>query len=185
MVMEDEQKIIGEIIAGHTRQYRILVERYQNPVFRVIIKIVGDAEDAKELTQDVFVKAFESIAQYKPEHKFFSWIYRIAINRALLFVKRKKNFMQIENVPDQFYQVPDQPFEQENRDHLLNGSINELGEHYKSVVLLKYYADLSYADIADTLGIPEKTVKSRLFDARKILKEKLSKTDFFSSVQTN
>ena len=179
--MGDEQKIIEEVIAGHTEAFRILVERYQNPVFRIILKIVGDPEDAKELTQDVFVKAYESIGQYKPEHKFFSWVYRMAINRALLFVKRKKKFMQIENLPDQFHPFPGENAEQESREYLLNRSVQELNEKYKSVVVLKYYTGLSYSDIAETLAIPEKTVKSRLFDARKILKEKLSKTDFFAT----
>ena len=177
--MGDEQKIIEEIIDGRTESYRILVERYQNPVFRIILKITGDQEDAKELTQDVFVKAYESIGQYKPGHRFFSWVYRIAINRALLFVKQKRKFLQIETLPHPSDGFPGENAEQEGCDRALNRSVQELDEKYKSVVVLKYYTGLSYADIAKTLGIPEKTVKSRLFDARKILKDKLSKTDFF------
>lgn len=182
MTTGEEQKIIEKIIAGELDQFRILVEKYQNPVFRVIYKIVGDYEDAKELTQDVFVKTFESIRQYNSGHKFFSWIYRIAINNALLFVKRKKSFLPIEEIP---YQIAEQMPDYEGRDHLLAQSISELAENYKTVIILKYYSDLSYADIAEMLEIPEKTVKSRLFDARKILKEKLSKIDFFSSFQYN
>lgn len=185
MKEDDEKKIIEDILAGQVDQYRLLVEKYQNPVFRVIFKIVGNADDAKELTQDVFVKTFESLHQYKFSHKFFSWIYRIAINKALSFEKQKKNFLSIEGNSDQFIQIPDQTFDYEGRDHILNRSINQLNEHYRTVILLKYYADLSYADISGILGIPEKTIKSRLFDARKILKEKLLKTDLFSFIQYN
>lgn len=185
MVTGDERKIIAEIIAGDTMQYRVLVERYQNPVYRVVLRIVGDANDAKELTQDVFVKAFESLSQYKADFKFFSWIYRIAINNALLHVKRKSNFLQIDEAIAQTKQAVDESIDLERRDYLLKQLIDKLSEHYKSVIYLKYYAGLSYSDISDVLGVPEKTIKSRLFEARKILKEKLTEMDFFSIIQTH
>jgi RNA polymerase sigma factor (sigma-70 family) len=181
--MGDEQRIIEEIISGQSRSYRILVERYQNPVFRVILKIVADSEDAKELTQDVFVKAYESLLQYKPEYKFFSWIYRIAINNALLFVKRKKKHLKTEKMLQKSFQIAVQKENNDNRDYFLNRSLQELSGSYQSVIVLKYYADLSYADIAESLGISEIKVKSRLFDARRMLKEKLTESGFFSYIQ--
>ena len=171
----EEQIVIECILAGQVDQFKILVTKYQNPVFRLILKIVGNYDDAKDLTQDVFVKSFESIRQYKPQYKFFSWIYRIAINEALLFVKRKKNFRPIENFTDLACHLSEQTSDYEYREKLLNLAINELSESYKSVLLLKYYSDLSYTEMAETLNIPEKTVKSRLFDARKMLKDKLVK----------
>ncbi len=173
--MEDEQLIISAVIAGNTAQYRQLVERYQQPVFKVIYKIVGNIEDAKELTQDVFVKAYESLSHYKKEYKFFSWIYRIAINSALLYVRSKKKFVPIDEVSNELSHIPDYNPEDDFCNRIVETAINELNEQYKSVILLKYYAELSYADMALTLGIPEKTVKSRLFDARKKLKDKLVK----------
>jgi RNA polymerase sigma-70 factor (ECF subfamily) len=185
MIMGDEQKIIEEVISGQSRSFRILVERYQNPVFRVILKIVADSEDARELTQDVFVKAYESLLQYKPEYKFFSWIYRIAINSALLFVKRRQKLIKTQKMMQKTFQVADQKEDNQHRDYLLNLSLQELSGNYQSVIILKYYADLSYADISETLGISEKKVKSRLFDARILLKEKLSESGFFFSIQDN
>ena len=179
--MGDEQKIIEEIISGHTRSYRILVERYQNPVFRVILKMVADVEDARELTQDVFVKAYESLGQYKPEYKFFSWIYRIAINNALLFIKRNKRMIKTESYSYKTFQVANENDNDNYRNDLVNRFLQELNRNYQPVIILKYYAGLSYADIAETLGISEKKVKSRLFDARKILKEKLSGHGILSS----
>jgi RNA polymerase sigma-70 factor (ECF subfamily) len=183
--MGDDQKIIEEIISGQTRSYQVLVERYQNPVFRVILKIVGNSEDAKELTQDVFVKVFESIRQYKPEYKFFSWIYRIAINQALLYVKRRKKRFKTEKMLQKSFQITDQTDNNINCDYLLNRSLQELTGNYQSVLLLKYYAGLSYVEIAESLCIPEKKVKSRLFDARNILKDKLSESGFFTSIQSD
>ncbi|MEL7589483.1 MAG: RNA polymerase sigma factor [Prolixibacteraceae bacterium] len=181
----DEQQIIAGILAGNVDRYKLLVEKYQNPVFRVILRITGSPEDAGELTQDVFVKAYESLGQYKPGYKFFSWIYRIAINSALLFMKRKKTFLELDRIPDQLLMRSETEPDYESRDRLLNLMIGRLHEHHKSVVLLKYYANLSYAEIAATLDLPEKTVKSRLFDARKILRDRLLKTDFFPFTQYN
>jgi RNA polymerase sigma factor (sigma-70 family) len=183
--MGDEQKIIEEIISGQSRSYLVLVERYQNPVFRVILKIVANSEDAKELTQDVFVKAYESIRQYKPEYKFFSWIYRIAINSALLFVKRRKKLIKTEKMLQKSFEIAYRNDDNDTHDYLLNLSLQELSGNYQSVIMLKYYADLSYADIAESLGISEKKVKSRLFDARTMLKEKLSESGFYSTIQGN
>lgn len=183
MVTGDESKIIAEIIAGDTMQYRVLVERYQNPVYRVVLRIVGDTNDAKELTQDVFVKAFESLKQYNPDYKFFSWIYRIAINNALLHVKSRSSFLQIDETIAQTKQVAGETIDFERRDYIMKQLIDRLSEHYKSVIYLKYYTGLSYSDISEVLGIPEKTIKSRLFDARKILKEKLTEMDFFSTIR--
>jgi RNA polymerase sigma-70 factor (ECF subfamily) len=80
--MVNEQDIINKIIAGETSQYKLLIDKYQNPIYRIILKITCDHEDALEVTQDVFIKAFESLKQYKAEFKFFSWVYRIAINSA-------------------------------------------------------------------------------------------------------
>ncbi|MDD4655448.1 MAG: sigma-70 family RNA polymerase sigma factor, partial [Bacteroidales bacterium] len=97
--MKDERIEIEAIIAGQTGRYRPLVERYQNPVFRVIYKIVNDYQEAGELTQDVFVKAYESLNQYNPEYKFFSWIYRMAINRALLHLRNRKPYVELDKIP--------------------------------------------------------------------------------------
>lgn len=182
MIEENDNELVKKIVAGESFHYRALVEKYQNPVYRVIFKIVGDADDAKEITQDVFVKAYETLAQFNPDFKFFSWIYRIAINAALRFEKRKRNFMPIQ----QYRETDGEPdvsvgMDTREREKLLKSSIEDLGDNYKSVVLLKYYAELSYTEISESLGIPEKTVKSRLFDARRILKEKLAAMEYFNS----
>jgi RNA polymerase sigma factor (sigma-70 family) len=183
--MGDEQRIIEDIISGYSGLYRILVDRYQNPVFRVILKIVANSEDAKEITQDVFVKAYDSLHQYKPEYKFFSWIYRIAINDALLFVRRRRKFLKTEIISLKSYQIAVQNEENEHREYLLNRSLQELSQYYQPVIMLKYYAGLSYSDMAETLGISEKKVKSRLFDARKILKAKLLESGYFTLQNVN
>jgi RNA polymerase sigma-70 factor (ECF subfamily) len=179
--MNEDARVVKEIIAGSVHQYRVLVEKYQDPVFRVVLKIAGSHEDAREITQDVFVKTFESLKQYNSDYKFFSWIYRIAINSALMYVKHQKRFSSIEKFPIVELQTGEECVNHEARERMLNLSINALPEKYRAVVLLKYFAGNSYTEIAEIIGIAEKKVKSRLFDARKLLKEKLEKTAFFSS----
>lgn len=178
----EENKIIQRIIAGEINLYQSLVIEYQNPIFRVICSIINNQEDAKELTQDVFVKAYESIRQYNPKYKFFSWIYRIAINRALLFEKRKKKVISVDDIIESEAVEENISATKEMQSRLLLKAVNQLGEKYQSVVQLKYFAGLSYAEIAEMLQVPEKTVKSRLFDARKVLKESLLNERIFDVV---
>ncbi len=183
--MEPEKQIIEQVRKGQVDQYSLLVERYQNPVFHVILKIVHNEEDARELTQDVFVRSYESLCQYNPDYKFFSWIYRIAINQALLFVKRKKKSVPVEAIRNKA-EPPTGPDEDTtSRNESLNKSVNRLDKKYRSVILLKYYAGLSYPEIAVALNIPEKKVKSRLFDARQILRKELVETESFASMYAN
>ncbi|MBN1927224.1 MAG: RNA polymerase sigma factor [Prolixibacteraceae bacterium] len=178
--MEEDKYIIENILAGNTNGYRQLVHKYQGPVFRIVLKIVGNNEDAREVTQDVFVKTYESLYQYNNKYKFFSWLYRIAINNALMYMKQKNKYIPIDKIQNQMVDNVESNKSEETRDRFLNQSINMLPEKYKSVILLKYYAGLSYTEIAETTGIPEKKVKSRLFDARKLLKDHLLKINFFS-----
>jgi len=183
--MDFEKQIIDQIIQGDTNQFDQLVKKYQNPVFKVIYKIVEDYEDADEILQDVFVKAYESLSQYNPEYKFFSWIYRIAINKAFLFVKRKKVAVPAEILCCEAEEDLEETVFCEQRDSEITKAVNRLDEKYRKVILLKYYAGLSYAQIAEVLLLPEKTVKSRLFDARRILQKSLEKMELFSAIQSN
>ncbi|MFW6259332.1 MAG: RNA polymerase sigma factor [Tangfeifania sp.] len=183
--MEFEKQIINQIIQGDTNQFEYLVKKYQNPVFKVIYKIVGDYEDAAEILQDVFVKAFESFGQYNPEYKFFSWIYRIAINKAILFAKQRKVAVPVEILYCEVVDDREEMLFCEQRDNLIAKAVNRLDKKYRKVILLKYYGGLSYMQIAEVLQLPEKTVKSRLFDARKILQKSLVKMELFSSIRSN
>ncbi|HPR33725.1 MAG TPA: sigma-70 family RNA polymerase sigma factor, partial [Prolixibacteraceae bacterium] len=130
--------------------------------------------------QQVFVTVYESLNQYNPDYKFFSWLYRIAVNRALLSVRQKKQFLPIDQYRLNAGDEEDRPKAKEMRDALLNQSIGKLKEKYRTVIVLKYYAGMPYADIAETLEITEKKVRSRLFDARKQLKDELIRIHFFT-----
>ena len=175
--MEEDKRIVAKIIAGDINQYELLVKKHQQAVYRIILKITGDTENAKEVTQVVFVKAYESIKQYKPDYKFFSWIYRIAINSALMYVKQNKIFTPIEQLKEMA--SDSEPDSKRDQSKLLNEALQQLPEKYLSVIVLKYYAGNTYPEIAEIKGIDEKRVKSRLFDGRKILKDILVSKGIF------
>jgi len=178
--MEEDKKMIEQILAGQTGLFRQVIVKYQATVYRVALKISGNEDDAREITQQVFVTVYESLNQYNPDYKFFSWLYRIAVNRALLSVRQKKQFLPIDQYRLNAGDEEDRPKAKEMRDALLNQSIGKLKEKYRTVIVLKYYAGMPYADIAETLEITEKKVRSRLFDARKQLKDELIRIHFFT-----
>ncbi len=175
-IIDEDHDVIRNVLNGDINSYRRLVEKYQGPVFNLLIKMINNYEDAEELTQDVFVKAYESLAGFNFKYRFFSWIYKIAINRALAELKHKKRHTGIEHIQNRL--------SEENTDETESGAhikiaINKLKDLYKAVIILKYYEGLSYKEIAVVLDIPEKKVRSRLYDARIKMKEVLEKTGDF------
>ncbi len=177
--MDEDREIIVRVLNGSVERYRELVEKYQQPVYRVILKMVGDAENAKELTQDVFVRAYESLEQYNPQYKFFSWVYRIAINTALAFIKQQKRFVHTVHLPE----MTEENFNEHDneRARFIKQTLQKMPVKYKTVIVLKYYGKCSYADIATITGVEEKKVKSRLFDGRKLLKKQLLEKGLFNN----
>ena len=176
--MENDKIVIEKILEGDVNQYELLVKKYQQPVFNVIFRIIGNIEDAKEITQEVFVKSYKSLQNYKPDYKFFSWLYRIAINSALIHNKQKRRFVSIsEKTEKQTILKDTNKKEDEYKYEQLNKALIELPEKYKSVIVLKYYAGLSYSQIATINRIDEKRVKSRLYDGRARLKELLTEAN--------
>jgi RNA polymerase sigma-70 factor, ECF subfamily len=131
---------------------------------------------AEELTQSVFIRAWESLAKFRFEYRFFSWLYRIAINMALNELKKPNKHVGLEfikNMADQ--SEPDIPDNQV----LMTTAIHKMKTKYKMLIVLKYYQDLSYSEIAGALKISEKKVRSRLYDARLQLKTILEETGYY------
>lgn len=158
---------------GDVEAFGILVDRYQGPVFNVVLRMVRSYEDAKDISQDVFVKAFENLRQFDPKRKFFSWIYRIAINESINFLGKDRPQSDLPaqlttNRPD-----PARAYEASETGRQLHRALDELSPDYRAVILLRHFFHLSYREMARILDIPEKTVKSRLFDGRRLLRRVL------------
>ena len=171
--MIDEARVIEMARGGDSRAFETLLERYEKPVFNAAYRIVANYEDAADVTQAVFVKVHRKLGSYRPEHKFFSWIYRIAINEAINFSKRRGREHPLD------YDVASREGRRVDhlgdiaRDELIQGALRAIKIDYRVVVVLKYFLEMSYKEIGDIVEIPEKTVKSRLFTGRELLRQQL------------
>jgi len=151
-----------------------LIKNYERPIYNAAFRILGNPDDAADVTQIVFLRAFERLDQYNPEYKFFSWIYRIAINESINQKNRTRN---LQSFNDEEMAVQDDPETELDADRvadIIQASLMELQEDYRVVVVLRHFSDLSYRDISGILQIPEKTVKSRLYSARQLMKTELN-----------
>jgi len=148
-----------------------LLDRYQGPVFNAALRIVGNPDDASDVTQSAFLKAFENLDRYDPAYRFFSWIYRIAVNESINHNKRRFRTSSLEerDIPD--HRGPQVSAEQGSVRREIQQGLMELDDIYRVVVVLRHYSEFSYREIGEILDIPEKTVKSRLFTARRQMRD--------------
>lgn len=176
LLLENEDFIlVTDCLRGNGRSYELIVEKYNKIIFRLAIKFVKDFDDAEEITQSVFVKAYENLKDYNPKYKFFSWLYRITVNESINFEKRSKKVEQIsENLRSVNYD-PDKIYDNNALSDVITDALMELDMLYRMPVVLKHFLDYSYKELSYLLGVPEKTVKSRLFTGRQLLKDILVK----------
>jgi RNA polymerase sigma-70 factor (ECF subfamily) len=171
----DDKDLVKRCLNGDLKAFETILARYQKPIFNVALKIVSNTADAADVTQATFIKAYEKLNTYDDKRKFFSWIYRIAVNTSLSFLEQKKrsDLLGDGEVSD------DNRLEEElhsaERVEKLEDAILHLAVDYRVVIVLRHFHDLSYEDMGLILDIPEKTVKSRLFTARQQLKDMLTK----------
>lgn len=164
--------LVQASLAGEDRAFEMLVRKYQTPVYNLALRMVKEPQDAEDITQTVFVKAYEKLDTYKPSHQFFSWIYRIAINESINFSKKRKRLDEYESgISGRREETPEDEFNADDLSEVIGEAIMMLKVDYRMVIVLRHFHDYSYQEMSDVLGIPEKTVKSRLFSARQLLKE--------------
>jgi RNA polymerase sigma-70 factor (ECF subfamily) len=171
--MVDDSRLAVRAARGDGRAFEGIVERYEKTVYNVAYRMVRDEEDAADLTQAVFIKVHRNLGRYDPERKFFSWLYRIAVNECLNHIKKHRH----EVVTDGDHAVsrhsPWDDVDRGERSELLEGALMVLKPEHRVVIVLKYFLEFSYREISDIAGIPEKTVKSRLFSARQQMRDAL------------
>lgn len=168
MITKTDHELVRAVKDGNLSAFENLIERYQKTIFNLVAVLLGNQEDAKDVTQDIFVKAFEKMHTFNPKYKFFSWLYRIAINESLNW-KRHNPALQSLGGTDYPAVVEDQDVIAEQGGHL-KAALSMLPHPYQTLLVLKYFCDLSYEEIADISGISEKKVRSRLFSAREKLR---------------
>jgi RNA polymerase sigma-70 factor, ECF subfamily len=175
MTERSDEEIVRLCQSGDRKAFDALVERHHRLVYNVALRMVHDTDDAADIAQGVFVKVYEKLDGFDERFRFFSWIYKIAVNESLNFLNQKKKFDGLDGL-----EVADE--ENEGADDELiaqEGKIQDglmmLKVDHRAVIILKHMQGLSYGEIAQILDLPEKTVKSRLFTARQVLKEILKK----------
>jgi RNA polymerase sigma-70 factor (ECF subfamily) len=168
----DDGLWVARCLRGDPSAFEPLVERYQRVLYTVAFRMLGNTEDARDAVQNAFVRAYERLDTYDPARKFFSWIYRIAVNECLNTIRARHPSeelgpeLQIEAGIYEAVQVA----ELQDR---IQRALTHLTPEYRDVVVLRHFGELSYEEIASALSIPVKTVKSRLFTARQRLADVL------------
>ena len=158
---------------GDRQALETLVREYQRPVYNAAYRILGNPDDAADATQAAFLKAFENLESYDSNYKFFSWIYRIAINESINQSKRASREQLLDDDEISSELGPERDAEAGDLSRGIQGGLMELSEDYRTVIVLRHFSDFSYRQISQVLQIPEKTVKSRLYSARQLMKDHL------------
>lgn len=175
--MAEDEKIIMRIEFDRSA-FEAIVEEYTKPVFNIAYRMVNDYEDAMDITQKTFMKAYENRESYDPRYKMFSWLYRIAVNESLNHIQKRKRESNLTYEPADRRLNPEQIMIQNETAGSVQGAIMDLGLDHRMVIVLKHFQHLSYREIGNILDIPENKVKSRLFSARRLLMEKLTAKGF-------
>jgi RNA polymerase sigma-70 factor (ECF subfamily) len=169
---EDEDGLIGRCLAGDSSAFEPLVERYHRPLFGVAVRLLGSRDEAEDVTQTTFLKAYRALATCDRHRRFFSWIYRILVNECLNTLRSRRP---TQGLDETMAAGPESdPVDTDETRRRVRKALLQLPEAQRDVILLRHFADMRYDQMAAALGVPEKTVKSRLFSARQRLCELLS-----------
>jgi len=179
MKEQDDIFHVQKVLAGNTAAYAVLVEKHSDMAFTIANKIVRNREDAEEIAQDSFVKAYQSLRSFKGDSKFSTWLYRIVYNAAISHTRRKKqDFTQLdermvgETTEDEIFENLD-TLDTEHQSKLVNEAINNLPADESAIVTLFYLKENTIEDISQITGLSVSNVKVKLFRIRKKLYEEL------------
>ena len=177
-----DKEVISRILLGESALFALLVERYQNYVFTLVLRFTDSREDAEEISQDIFVKSYRSLADFRGESKFSTWLYTIVRTSSITFLRKKKlettsidnerTFIQLENQESGFKA---NTIEQKSRHAMVNEAIRLLSPDDAQVITLFYQAEQSLEEIGRIMGMDPNTVKVKLHRARHRLKDKMEK----------
>jgi RNA polymerase sigma-70 factor (ECF subfamily) len=176
-------ELVLTAVSGREAAFEELVRRYQRPIASYVYRMVGDYDAALDLTQEVFIKVYNSLSRYRSEFKFSTWIYKIAHNTAIDHLRRHTVRDQIMTVGGDGPQseiaiesrrlTPEQESEREERRSEIESVVQSLPAAYRELIVLRHSHDLSYDEIAEVTGLPLGTVKNRLFRAREAMRDLL------------
>ncbi|MCB0755102.1 MAG: sigma-70 family RNA polymerase sigma factor [Flavobacteriales bacterium] len=178
-----DYRLVKAAIGGDQKAYAQLMDRYRDSIYFMLLKMVNDRDDADDLTIEAFGKAFNKLHQYTPNYAFSTWLFKIASNNCIDFIRRKKkqNLLSLDkpiegndggemtmDVPSGTLD-PEEAYIKEQKKLLMHGVVEKLKPRYRTLVELRYFKEFSYEEIAQELDLPLGTVKAQLFRAREFL----------------
>jgi RNA polymerase sigma-70 factor (ECF subfamily) len=177
----DDSDLVASAISGLEGSFEELVRRYQRPISAYVYRMVGNYESALDLTQEIFIKVYNSLRRYRSEFKFSTWIYKIAHNSAVDHLRRNATREQsiIAGTESESFELPiesnrlspEQESERKERRIEIESVIRTLPGNYRELVILRHSQDLTYEEIVEVTGLPLGTVKNRLFRAREMMRQ--------------
>ena len=179
-----DQSLIEACLAGRREAFGQLVERYQHRLFHSLVHLLGSTEDAQDAAQDALILAFEKLGTFRGESQFYSWVFRIAYNAAVnskrktgpmsVSLEARRDASGLEPADLNPSTEPSFGLEVSDRQRLVQQALGELSEEFRAAIVLKEIEQMSYEEIAEVVGIPLGTVRSRIHRARMELRQKLA-----------
>jgi RNA polymerase sigma factor (sigma-70 family) len=173
--------LVSSAKEGNQKAFAEIMQRYKDSIYFMALKMVNNKDDAMDLTVETFAKAFENLDKYKPDYAFSTWLFRIATNNSIDFIRKKRlNIVSIDTLSeeeggDKFMQVraeglnPEETSIKKQEGEQLKHMVEQLPSRYRTLIILRYYEELSYEEIAQHVDIPLGTVKAQLFRARDLM----------------
>lgn len=178
----EDFEFVQRAINGDQKAYALLMDRYRNSIFHMMLKMVSNREDADDLTLEAFGKAFNKLPSYAPRYAFSTWLFKIAINNCIDHIRKKRlHLLSIDDPiePDSEHDFssnirsgaldPEECYIRQQRVSLMRSVLTKLSDKYRLMIELRFFEELSYDEIALELDIPLGTVKAQLFRAKEIL----------------
>jgi len=186
-VNPDDQRLIAECLQGRTAAFGELVRRYQDRLYNTVYRLVDNAEDAQDVVQDAFLNAYQSLGSFKGDSQFFTWLYRIAVNTAISLKRKQRVAYSIragradlgaaEPLDPSEFSRPEHGLEKAELERWVQDALNRLSVEHRTVLVLKDIEGQKYDQMAETLGVPIGTIRSRLHRARLELRELLQRDE--------
>ncbi len=178
---QDDTQLVKASRDGDQDAFALLVQRHQRCVFNLVLRMVQDYEDASEITQEAFLAAWQGLLSFRGEARFATWLYRIAYHCCLRQLERRKRerYLQASIEAEQTLegmhrqQRVEDILEQRDRQAMVREQMEQLPSQYRSVLILRHLQEMKYEEMADILSMPVGTIKTHLFRARHLLKERL------------
>ena len=183
MDKKDDILFIGRVLEGDTNAFTYIVDRHKDKAYNLAFRICSNHEEAEEIAQDSFLKAYRALSSFKKESSFATWLYRIVYNTAISHVRiKKKDTISLEDFPadaTDFMGVntSDEEAEREYRSSVIDFAFQKISAEERSLITLHYYEDLSTGEISDITGISKSNIKVKLFRARQKMFQIIEKVD--------